>query len=996
MAQVGSASAFRVCALIGVLLLLYGCAPHETVRGSARGPLVINEVMTDNDAAWIDEAGEVGDWLELGNVSQGVLQLDRYELRDDRGRRYRLPAQTLAPGGLFVIFADGDPEQGPRHADFKLSAGGVTLSLVEVGSGAIVDRVQVPPLALNEAFARLPSLHGELAVCRYASPERDNGARCGPPPTPELLDRSWAPFSWPSLWPASSSPLVVTELALRPARFIQITNRSDAALDLRRYQLRVGATRPGQAWPTATEGQPLAWGEPAELPAHAACLIAVDEAALGALVDDPLFEGVVSLFDTDGTALERVDFMRWPEGASLVRTGPDTQRFRFCEQPLAEKLGSQCSPVMSREVGDRLRHLYTPGDYAALAAGDVHLGLRGVKFVIDLQAGNAVHLLSSRAYALHYTFVREHMERAPALDRCDPTQAQTFMQGWIAFSQREYFSSSGRHFLLGTLDTYAGSDVRALDFAVGDQIVAAQMQHAFFTALSHLDTEAPERWAIHPTEPRQETELALLQGRVPIIGANAPFRNLRYQPLSAGVAFGQLLFMPAEELEHASLGPDRVIVTDAVPNDIPFVSGLITEAFQTPLAHVNVLSQNRGTPNMGLRDARSDPQLQPLLGQLVRFEVSPAGYSLRAATTEEVATYQRSRQPQGPRVEPRLDRSARGPIDLEGRGLADLPGVGAKAAQLAELSRVQIDAGACAGKLPLPAAPFAIPLVHSLEHFERSGAAALLRDAGDSPEFHADPTHRAARLAQMREAIERTPLDPELLAAVEALISARFGETRLRFRSSSNTEDLPGFNGAGLYESWSGALHDPDRPIADAIRKVWASLWSARAYDERELGNIDQRGVAMGVLVHPAFLSERANVIAVSRDLQDPTRSDVHTLNAQLGEASVANPAPGVSTEELLHHVALVPGTPELDYRRQSSLTRGAAVLSLADAQRISCLVNGIVAHFRPLLDPEGAERWFAMDVEVKLVGPERQVVVKQARPLRFGRSERPSDCREN
>ena len=46
--------------------------------------------------------------------------------------------------------------------------------------------------------------------------------------------------------------------------------------------------------------------------------------------------------------------------------------------------------------------------------------------------------------------------------------------------------------------------------------------------------------------------------------------------------------------------------TDDVPNDIPLVGGLITEAFQTPLAHVNVLSQNRGTPNAGLAGARGN------------------------------------------------------------------------------------------------------------------------------------------------------------------------------------------------------------------------------------------------------------------------------------------------------------------------------------------------------------------------------------------------------
>jgi hypothetical protein len=58
-------------------------------------------------------------------------------------------------------------------------------------------------------------------------------------------------------------------------------------------------------------------------------------------------------------------------------------------------------------------------------------------------------------------------------------------------------------------------------------------------------------------------------------------------------------------------------------------------------------------------------------------------------------------------------------------------------------------------------------------------------------------------------------------------------------------------------------------------------------------------------------------------------------------------------------------------------------------------VVSGIHEHFRRLLDPESQDRWFAMDLEAKLVGNDRHVVIKQARPFNFGRVERPSDCRE-
>jgi hypothetical protein len=50
-------------------------------------------------------------------------------------------------------------------------------------------------------------------------------------------------------------------------------------------------------------------------------------------------------------------------------------------------------------------------------------------------------------------------------------------------------------------------------------------------------------------------------------------------------------------------------VLDQAPNDISVVQGLITQEFQTPLSHVNVLSQNRHTPNMGLRGALTNPEL---------------------------------------------------------------------------------------------------------------------------------------------------------------------------------------------------------------------------------------------------------------------------------------------------------------------------------------------------------------------------------------------------
>ena len=88
----------------------------------------------------------------------------------------------------------------------------------------------------------------------------------------------------------------------------------------------------------------------------------------------------------------------------------------------------------------------------------------------------------------------------------------------------------------------------------------------------------------------------------------APFKDLVFQGLSPGLAYGTLTFVETQNLPTANLGNRDIVITNDVPNDINFVGGLITETFQTPLAHVNILSQSRNTPNMALPKASENPQ----------------------------------------------------------------------------------------------------------------------------------------------------------------------------------------------------------------------------------------------------------------------------------------------------------------------------------------------------------------------------------------------------
>ncbi len=951
------------------------------------GPLRINEIVSSNDGVWVDEAGETDDVIELVNTGDERVWLDEFTLGDEDDEETRLPAIPLAPGERAVFFADGTTEQGDMHLPFKVSATDGEQVYLRDRDGTLRDRFTIPALDVDASYARFPDGVGDPITCRYATPGRSNGETCGPPPRDVGGEPpTYQPFAWPDPFPARNGPLAISELALRPASFVELVNVTQSPVALAGFSLRLAPTGPGLPWPTSTEG--VALPLEGELAPGARIAVPVATADVAAIAATEHFEGVATLFE--GTeARERVDFMAWPEGTVLARLPANHDRFALCRGETRGQPNDTCEPIASRPVPGRLRHLYTPGDYAALAAGGTEIGQRAVKVIVDMQAGDVVHLLGSRAWDLHYTFVRELIDHEQHLDRCDPAQNSVFYRGWSLFSRQQYGEPETRRYLLGTLVEHTGTEYHTLDFETGDAILPTYMRRAFFAIAPHLD--APELWAIRPQSAAQDAKVRSIEGTVPIVAENAPLRDVTMQPLTPAVGFGLLLYVPAGELDRAPLGRDVIVVTDDVPNDIPLVGGLITEAIQTPLSHVNVLSRGRGTPNMSLRGARTHDMLAPNFDQLVRLEVTESGFDVRRAEPSEAEAFWAERRPTGPRLVPRSDTSVRGVIPLENMSRADIPSIGGKAAQFAELMNIVSTRPGCEGPIPVPRDAFAIPLVHYMEHFAASGAESILAELLADETFRTDPLARGQGLARLRQAILDHPVDAALLAEVEDAVRARFGTERVRFRSSSNIEDLQEFNGAGLYTSTSGDIDDDERRVDDAIRTVWASLWRQRAYDEREEANVEQTAAAMGVLCHLAHLGEVANGIAVSRDIFDPTRGDIYYFNLQIGEASVANPAPGVATEELLYRWGR---DPRVVHQGRSSLTQ-FDVMDTAELDRAACTIASIHDAFRRIIDPLSQNRWFAVDIEFKLVRDGRGLVIKQARPYSFGDAEIPADCRE-
>jgi spore coat protein CotH len=136
------------------------------LESSAITDVVINEVMTANTLSAKDQDNEFDDWIELYNNSTNTVDISRWILTDnpDNLDKYRIPNGTkLAAKSYLIIWADEDGKQAGYHANFKLSASGEPLTLLD-STGKQIDFVQIPALNDDIAYARQPNGTGSFVV----------------------------------------------------------------------------------------------------------------------------------------------------------------------------------------------------------------------------------------------------------------------------------------------------------------------------------------------------------------------------------------------------------------------------------------------------------------------------------------------------------------------------------------------------------------------------------------------------------------------------------------------------------------------------------------------------------------------------------------------------------------------------------------------------------------------------------------------------------------
>lgn len=488
---------------------------------------------------------------------------------------------------------------------------------------------------------------------------------------------------------------------------------------------------------------------------------------------------------------------------------------------------------------------------------DVVAGERFTKAIIDLRT-DKVYYFDVNVYPLHSDFIFAQIYKTDET----PETLSRYM---------ENYNETKPEFLLIYLVHHVAQDIWAYAFWEGD------MGRAEYVAKAYERIQATffegDKVKFRPDSSWQE-EVAAQLTDVPVVTNDEIYEETTWQFFNEGKRVGKLRIIDGlDDAELANLVYDKdeiLILNEAIPT-LTVVSGVISETFSTPLSHVALRARTWGIPHIGLKNA--SVMFKQLAGQNVLLEATQSGYELRKATRAEVTAW---------KTEKKKARTVQlPPLNLEQKELKALTNIrmtetnayGAKTSNLGEIVQAKVEG--C-----FVPEGFGIPIHYYEEHMKKHGLDKKMAKMIKGKKFKKDAAYRRDELAKLRTEILAKPIDSKLLDEVTAKVKAMNPPKGVFVRSSTNAEDLPGFNGAGLYDTVPFVQGREN--LEKAVKQVWASVWNQRAFEERDYFGIDHGAVKGAVLVQKAVNPTAAGVLVTS-NIYDKRDTDVYTINAKSG-----------------------------------------------------------------------------------------------------------------
>jgi hypothetical protein len=480
---------------------------------------------------------------------------------------------------------------------------------------------------------------------------------------------------------------------------------------------------------------------------------------------------------------------------------------------------------------------------------DTPYPLPHVLFVIDRKDKNKIYYVNAKRYTFHKDFVNGNYL---SLER-----GQEFFEN--------NYLKPNRRFILGTLAYQTPIKRWTFEYWEGDLIPAEQIK------LTHdiIRQTFFEPVAYKPNSLRQEEMSASLPGMARVLQSDIS-KEQEYQPLNVAKGIGRIHIIEKLD-EHVEIGSNEILVLSEVPIQLPPVAGIIVSKPSTPLSHINLLAKGWGIPNAYIKNAHE--VLKQFDGWWVSFETLRDKYSIKRADRNALDEYQKRLLERLDLVRPRFDLQMTRLATLREQRARDSIAYGGKSANLGEVMQARL-----AG-ITVPNG-FTIPFYHYARFIKENGLDVAIAEMMQEDRFVHDPAYRRERLTAMRERIQKAKLNAQLRAEVLRRVRAEYAGKGLFVRSSSNSEDLPNFSGAGLYTTVPNVRGEEE--LISAIKTVWASLWNFEAYEARERAGVDHTKIFMAVLIQEGINSESSGVM-ITTDPFDKDNKGAIYISAKRG-----------------------------------------------------------------------------------------------------------------
>ncbi len=526
-----------------------------------------------------------------------------------------------------------------------------------------------------------------------------------------------------------------------------------------------------------------------------------------------------------------------------------------CEWLVAQPSSKRSLPALTSQADfDSLAVTYDP---------DTPYALPHVLFVIDRKDKNRIYYVNTRRYAFHKDFVNGtylSLERG-----------------------REFFENNylkpNRRFIMGTLAYQTPVKRWTFEFWEGDLIPPDQIKLAH--DIVNKTFFAPV--AFKPNSIRQDEASAQLEGMQRVLQSDIA-REQEYQALNVAKGLGRIHII-AKLDDHVEIGFNEILVLNEVPVQLPPVAGIITTQPSTPLSHINLLAKGAGIPNAYIKNAQE--LFKQYDGWWVAFETKRDSYSIKRADLDQLREYQKRLAERLDVMKPRFDLSEKRLLGLAQQRKEMIVAYGGKSANLGEVMRA---------RLPGIVVPdgFTIPFYYYDEFVKENNFDDAIGEMLNDQKFVHDPAYRRQRLKEMRERLQHGKIDAHLRAEVLRKVEQSLRGKGLFVRSSSNSEDLPNFSGAGLYTTVPNA-RGPEQ-IIEGVKTVWASLWNFEAYEARERAGVDHLKIFMAVLIQEGINSESSGVMITTDPFDRDNKGGIY-ISAKQGLGSKVVEGPKVAEQ---------------------------------------------------------------------------------------------------